>query len=721
MSRRSSRWLVIVSACIVALFVWRSLRPEFEPSIAEHPDAAPTNSRDDSTRIVPPPDVGFASRAAHDADAAMAERAATNAETGVAAHLPVRIATQNAVIGEGRPIPDVDFVIGIGWPGDPDARELVRATTDDQGVAHVLVPWSEIEAARDDPTARLFVRVIGAGFKQYTSSCPLPTRVEEVALRVLAHPGGTLVGRLFDAQRRPCTGLVRAAPPGELGRGLRFSCKSDSRGWFALHFNEPGAIDLTASADDIALGTAGRRALDVAFGYPAQRIELVLGAVGALRGRVVDGDGRPAAGVKLVAKLDELVTAEATERRLLAYGDFARDRVGHAVALIVTTVDGGFEFRGLCAGAFRVFVARDEFSLESGIELTTAAISSVPVRDIELVYSHTYLAVRLVDSNGVPWSGSARVARQSPVALKDAWPKEPQLIVTLPEDDLRGLDRDEHGLDGRRNDDGTYVFECRAESNYRVGLLGGTQPWRPVDVFVPAGAGRVDVVVEVAPETKLGVLDVTVRDAVDPRRSSGVEIVLEDPHDGSIVLRRFAPDTRHHWRLELPAGEYRVVAQGAPELNLWHGTLWGARELGRFEETVDVLPEHETKLLASLGDGARLELLLVGASDANDFAASRARGWTDPEFVEREAKLAQVALLSPGHRPEPVNFRYEIDVGSGAGTHLRAALPLGERQTSEVLPVGRYELVARLPGGRELRAPVELFEGRTTKAELRFE
>ncbi|MCK6445300.1 MAG: hypothetical protein L6Q99_02815 [Planctomycetes bacterium] len=729
MSRRVSRSLVIVCVSLATLLLWRSLGRDAQPTVAETsrdsssslPSESSSSSSSESSWVAPAFDGLGESRTEHDAVTAAAERAATSAEIGVAAQLPVRIATQTAVIGEGRPIADVEFVVGVGWPGDPDARELLRATTDDQGVAHVLVPWSELEAARADPSPRLFVRVIGAGFKQHSSSCALPTRVDAVSLRVLAHPGGTLIGRLFDAAGRPCSGFVRGAAPGELGRGLRYSCKTDARGWFALHFDAPGTFDLAAHADDATLGTAGRRALDVAFGYPAERIELVLGGVGALRGRVVDGDGRPAAGVKLVAKLDELVEAEATERWLLAYGDLERDRVGRIVADRVTPVDGSFEFRGLCDGVFRVFVARDEFSLDGGVELTTEPIPSVPARDVELVYSHAYLAVRLVGPDGEPWSGRVRLSRQAPVSSNDEWPKEPQLIVTLPEDDLRGLDREEHGLAGRRTDDGTYVFECRANTSYRVGLLGGAQPWRPVDVFVPEGAGRVDVVVAVAPEAKFGVLDVTVREAVDPQRATGVEVVLEDPRNGSLVLRRFAPDRARHWRLELPGGEYRVVVQGAAELDLWHGTLWGARELGRFEQTIEVVAERETKVIASLGDGARLELSLVGKSDASDRAALQATGLTYLDGLEAAAKLAQVALLSPGHRPEPVDFRFGIDAGSAAGIHLRAGLPLGERQTSEVLPVGRYELVARLPGGREARAPVELLEGRTTSVELRFE
>lgn len=127
-----------------------------------------------------------------------------------------------------------------------------------------------------------------------------------------------------------------------------------------------------------------------------------------------------------------------------------------------------------------------------------------------------------------------------------------------------------------------------------------------------------------------------------------------------------------------------------------------------------------------------VELLLLDAEgrprtgalpDADEAAVrARERSSTDEAWLQRLARSAEVELRAPGRRPVPVQRVAFLGGGtSGAGSHLTTRFELNTTVETELLPAGRFTLVARLPGGRVARAPVELLPGQTTAVTLRFD
>ncbi|MCC6408375.1 MAG: hypothetical protein IT453_14515 [Planctomycetes bacterium] len=640
--------------------------------------------------------------------------------TTVEAHLPLTVHTRSSMIPNAASVGDVEFAVIVGPMRGPDARELARARTDANGDALVAVPWHEVAMAQTDPQARLGVRVIGAGFQQRTQAMRVPAEPTPQELTVLGVAGGTLVGRLLGIDGTPHAGTVRAVALEPDVRAVSAGVDVfGPRGWFELHLILPGVYDLTADTPDGAGGTASLRGLTVSFTYPAQRIELVLAGNGALRGRVVDVEGAPAAALTLIARAVELGDGTDDSDAMRSVRDaFTRDGRGRAESEVRTAADGSFELRGLRAGRFRIFASVDE-GFGIGHVLTPEPVDSAPGPPLELVFSRPHLAVRIVEPDGTPWSGSAALGTPSRWGSTVAWPKEPTLIVAPPPDDAS---YDARGLACLRGQvvDGVYVFECEAQRTYQVGLIGGGQPWRPLDVLVPAHASRVEVVVTRAPAAELGTWLVRARDAESEARGLAVRCSIEDSTTGFALLREWGHAVQP-WRFELPAGEYRVAVEGEAELDLYHGVLTEERVLGRVEKLARVVAGRESTIELSLGAGARLRLTLRGATSDADRAAVSKPGWRYFDSVEDRASVAEIALFAPNRRPEPVWFRWELDGTSAAGTHLRATLALGESELSEVVSAGRFELVARLPGGRVARAPVELVDGRTADVELVFD
>jgi len=107
---------------------------------------------------------------------------------------------------------------------------------------------------------------------------------------------------------------------------------------------------------------------------------------------------------------------------------------------------------------------------------------------------------------------------------------------------------------------------------------------------------------------------------------------------------------------------------------------------------------------------------VVGEPSAEDRAAVRADGVSEP-LQERRSRRAEIRLAGGSQWPRPVGFRGRAHF---AGS-LVSFLDLGTDDASEILPAGRFTLLARLPGGRVAAAPVVLVDGVTTDVELVFE
>jgi hypothetical protein len=172
---------------------------------------------------------------------------------------------------------------------------------------------------------------------------------------------------------------------------------------------------------------------------------------------------------------------------------------------------------------------------------------------------------------------------------------------------------------------------------------------------------------------------------------------------------------------ELPVGRYRASVEGRAGSG-FHGNIPSPRRLGRDESTVVAQ--------LNLQPGGTLEVTLRGEADHSDLAVTEARHGGPFMLRNRFDPIAASSrafmyLSKPQHRNVIVHWGNEcLSYGAygsyGRGPRLDPEWPLGETNTSRVLPAGLYQLTARLPGGRELSIPIDLRSGALTEIELSF-
>ncbi len=639
-------------------------------------------------------------------------------------------------------LPGIRMVVGIGQPPlggengsflrsglaldlcDTPYHEVV---SDDSGRATFDFSADELDAARGDGAARVWVRVVEPGRQERTYPRRLPAAgVDTIEIPVFVAPGLTLRGRVVDESGAPVAAQVRARAfdfEGKLGLGSMGWSGAD--GWFELFPFRAGVQHLLADAGE--RGTAALRDLDLDAAR-AEPIVLRVNGPGIVRGRVLDDAGRAVPALELgiwIPSIDD-------ERGSTAFPPHALDRAelegrGRAWATVRTDANGTFAARGLRADTY-VVRAGDDADGPFPVRLTTSHVPSDGV-PIELRLQRTYLAVKVVDEFGEPWTGGLSLG--TPAAWggrayarpTNKWPEGNTLVVARARASaLPGEDAEER-IEGQLAGD-EYVFIVSEEAHLRIGMIGGTQTWNPIDVHVPSLAGRVEVTVAATSCNVRGKLSIVVRDTEGKTLTGACSIRIEDVDDGATLmfddLREEGGSPRVH---RLPEGRYRVVVQGEPLIEHFHGTVLAQGKRCRFEDVIDVQRDVTTDLVAVLPAGARIQLTLAGeVSDAGRQALrERYPNWPTGEWFDEFVGRATTTLVRADRRPIPVRFPYEIRSTSAAGTHLGDFLTLGAEQTSEPLPTGSFELVARLADGREARAPVELLDGVTTRVALAFE
>lgn len=300
------------------------------------------------------------------------------------------------------------------------------------------------------------------------------------------------------------------------------------------------------------------------------------------------------------------------------------------------------------------------------------------------------------------------------------WPSVARLVVERAPGE-RAVDEPRVAI-GAQERTGVVAFERLAPGRYVVGLLARDAAWEPQIVVVSADAWT-EIELPCMTPPVMGTL------VVDAKHSGGARpdtfaVAIEDVATGVELLARetFAWEANWPQRFELPAGRYRVIVEGVAEFDDYHGTLMQARSSGRVEHEVAVEPARETRLSASVPVGARMTLTVHAGIGERECAAFLARFGDQGAYnLEYFSHLATLELRRPGRAPLPVDFRWEMTGSSGAGTHVRSALRVETTQVSELLPTGRFTLVARLTSGRSVERTVELVEGATLAVELAIE
>lgn len=632
------------------------------------------------------------------------------------------VSTRESLMPDAKFVPDIAIAGGLGAPFDATRAPLVAGRTGADGSAKLALPWSAIESARARGDA-LWLRVVEPGYQQRTRTLRLPDAPGPKDYTLIAFRGCTLRGRVLDGSGAPVAAKVRvAAWISNLALGYSGLADARADGWFeALPFR-PGTYEVLADAGDS--GTGALRGLQVSADRVPDPIEIVVSGPGVVRGHVSDGAGHAAAGMDL-----DVVAADYDRARdepavgniapgAVRLGELELEGRGRVQVDAVTDANGMFEVRGLRADGYVVRV-RGPRSGERGAVLTAAPVASDGI-PLELVLARPHLAVHVVDEHGVPWTAATAVHAPTGYDRALSWPSEARVGVLTadPEADLFG--NMSSWSKGKRVAPGEFVFEVPAGRSYRVGLIGGNQPWAPLEVSLPEGSGRVDVRLVAAAAVPSGSLLVDVTTA-DGAHVSDVAIRIEDPRTGiAVVDRDQLYDAGWPQGFSLPEGDYRVVVDAQPQVDHWEGEFFAGRAAGRFEAEVRVVREQSVRLSGTLPAGARIAVRVSGAASEADRAAIRdfyrgfSVGW--PNWEERFPARVQLVLRAENRWPIPVEF-----VEKEFGPRLTRFLALGAEDVSQILPAGRFTLEARLPGGRVARAPVELVDGRTTEVALAFD
>lgn len=628
-------------------------------------------------------------------------------------------------------------------PADPP---IAAGRTDARGEALLDLDRSQVRADPDG-LPLVCVRVVEPGYQQqvfFGRAAKDEPGVLEVLIQ--ARRGATARGRVVDVRGAPVDAEVRLC---RWMKGVRNRLEPGRRarllagGWFELHFDEAivGGHVLAEAGD---LGTGCARDLDLSLDAPPQDLRVVVRGEGAVRGRIVDASGAPAAGLDVLVMLAELDDERGSSVPPEPAASLRRlEGAGQLWVMTRTDPTGKFTALGLrpepCVVRARIGQTWGAYPL---------LLTSLPVEadgaELALRVARPTLVVRLLDVDGRTWSSLAaenpafaslgRLGSRFAGSTTD-WPVKPTVSVfpCVVEDGQPCIVGDR--LEGRPLDTGDGVFEVQEGARYLVSARGPGFDGIPREVEVPPGSGPVVVELRARDLGELGTITVRVVHAGSELTGGyGGEpfgLRLETFSPVTLLALHDTEQSSASFVFRAPAGTYRVVAEGRTATEFHHGTVTRRRALGRSEAEVVLRAGAREEVLLDLAEGARLEVTLVGEVTEADVAAARAANpWladrmTDVVAAEaevaRRAALAELHLVEPGRPREPV-LRVDLAYSgsSAAGQHLLTQWPLGETRVSEVLPCGRHSLVARLPGGRTARAEVELVSGTTAKVTLRF-
>ena len=276
---------------------------------------------------------------------------------------------------------------------------------------------------------------------------------DPVRLRVQMAPNGRVSGRVLDGDGRPVAGAAIELLFANSFAGNTDTSKED--GSFSFANVEPGSYTLNARpggkikppvqmGDQVrgwartyypgVLDQPGAARIMVRPGaeLPGPDIRLIAVPMHAVRGRVLDPKGDPAAGINVkLAAADEYPAEEAQS---------------------VSDEDGRFEFQGVRDGSWRLFVE----TAAGGVKLQAFTLPGMLGHDLD----HQDLPLR------PPFTLRGRVEFQAPAGFQG---KQPLVSVTLAPPSGWGLT---HG-NGNTDQAGNFKIDGVFEGAYRVMAIGG--------------------------------------------------------------------------------------------------------------------------------------------------------------------------------------------------------------------------------------------------------
>ena len=563
---------------------------------------------------------------------------------------------------------------------------------------------------------------------QMPSSLPEEGQVIELPLDM--RPGATMRGTLYDTAGNPCAGTVKAKLPENLDGFLSDGYgKADADGTFALHFEKDGPHVFFATGGEFpTTGTVTSEPIDIDLAAPPQDLSFQLIGPGHLRGKVLDSDGRPSAGLQVLA----LTLKADVGRGSFVVPDeissvYTREGRGAYWRLATTDAQGKFHFHGLRDDTFVVRAKTDQNGAYP-ILLTPSPVSSLgPALTLRLARPH--LLVRVQDETGQP------VVVTCPRNPIQEWPTEPVLQVVPAPEWIREFSSYQRIQQGKVVGKGSVAYDLPVEKEYIVSLAAPGQAVQVARVAMPRDCGRVEQTFVLDRPKPPGELIVRVLDADGNPVESNLSISVLDPESGLSIASRWqfsrsnGPDP---WpaKFMLPQGIYRIEVESTPDIEYYHGTLMKPRAWGDYRTTLTIAAGETHELTAQLSAPAWIDLEVLGqvteadrqgAIEQNPWLANRKGSENFDQEVETYAMQASPQLWRADGYPIDVEFaRYGMEGTSAAGTHLYGFLPLGTREKTEALPPGTYKLTVRLPGGRERSKDIVLSPGATLAVSFDF-
>lgn len=210
--------------------------------------------------------------------------------------------------------------------GSAQTAPVGEATSDDGGGFEMEVPAGDVK----------LIAEIGEARGESLVSGLVPDQVPPAVIIRLA-AGSAVAGRVVDSARAPVAGaeVVITVVGGDGPVGDR-SATSDTSGGFRFDHLAPGTATLEARAPS---GVSPPMNVALADGQDRTGIELVLAGAATIKGRVVDGKGKPVSGAAVMA------------------------RPGNSkikLRTVTSSSDGAFVLEGLAAGTQHAVQARHE-------------------------------------------------------------------------------------------------------------------------------------------------------------------------------------------------------------------------------------------------------------------------------------------------------------------------------------------------------------------------
>lgn len=633
---------------------------------------------------------------------------------------------------------------------------LTESLSDDDGRCVLRLPLSTIAAATE--SSRPWLRVskpehllcaqfaqrptlpgeeVDATRESWLRAYP-PGGSEKRPLVVRLQPGVFVDAQLLGPDDTPVEGVVKPYFRGDDGRwswDAERTAETDGRVTLSLtHEAEYVLVGTGRSAeapeppDDDSLIEIFDLTLNLSEPFhlrfddaPSEPLVVSVRRGRTLRGRVLDSADHPVGGLDVRAKLHLADEHDAGVRPLA--------HAGRRKASARTDADGRFEVLGLSAGRYTLTAITSWHGLGSARPLGDAALPADGTEHL-LRLDHPHLAIHLRTAAGDTYAHEIGVADSEAFAgylgVKH-WYDEAFLVVAQ-EPEAIPAERERTGyVSATRSGVGEFRAEVTPGQRYVVGVLQRGMPWRPRVVDVPEDAGRIDLDLVVPELVGDGTLALDVLDAHGTPIRKYLGVRLLDSASGTLLFEDRAI-YNEEWPLQIPApaGRYLLQVESIPQTG-HHGGVMHHRAHGGAEQPLELVAGEVSPVTLRLGTGARLALTVIGEPNQEDRAAASALLWgTDDEAsLTYYGSRVTVALRQPGRSPVPVEFHVD-DVPPGwesfrGGGGLRHEVPLGSALTSELVTAGTYTLVATLPGGRELRREVELFDGVTTDVTLEFE